>query len=113
MGCGPPGDRRTYDPSSDRQRQTEGDTPLRGGGKISTSPQGCQSAVGREVTRWLPRRRPRRKRRRAAKRRSKSVVYDLLSESLGGLKAPVFLLAFLPLGCSLTPKEDAAISILI
>jgi len=50
MGCGPPGDRRTYDPSIVRQRQTEGDTPLLGGGKTSTSLQYCQSAVGREVT---------------------------------------------------------------
>ena len=41
---------RTYDLSIVRQRQTEGDTPLQGGGKISTSPTGCQSAVGREVT---------------------------------------------------------------
>jgi hypothetical protein len=39
-----------YDQSIVRQRQTEGDTPLHGGGKISISPQGCQSAVGREVT---------------------------------------------------------------
>jgi hypothetical protein len=52
MGCVPSGDRRTYDPSIVRQRQTEGDTPLPGGGKTSTSLQGCQSAVGREVT-WM------------------------------------------------------------
>jgi len=51
MGCSPPGDfeeRMTHQSfGSDR---TEGDTPFHGGGKISISPEGCQSAVGREVT---------------------------------------------------------------
>src|SRR4029453_5287907 len=41
---------RAYDPSNVRQRQFEGDTPFHRGGKTSISPEGCQSAVGREVT---------------------------------------------------------------
>src|ERR1700737_4614814 len=116
MGCGPPGDLGTYDPSIVRQRQTEGDTPLHGGGKISTSPEGCQSAVGREVTRWQPRRSPRPKRaarERAARRRSKSTTYDSLI-FLGGLRAPDF---FRPHSASVrprpTPREDGTISELI
>src|SRR5713101_2695631 len=95
MGWSPPGDRRTYDPSINRQRQTEGDTPRRGGGKISTSPQGCQSAVGREVTEWLPRRRPQRRARRAGRKRSSnSVLYVELHGFLGACGPPFFCAFF-------------------
>src|SRR5688572_13842366 len=85
----------TYDLSIVRQRQTEGDTPLPGGGKISTSPEGCQSAVGREVTStWQRRRRAERRRPapvRAARRRSKSTIYENPQDFCGGLRAPLFL----------------------
>ena len=82
---------RTYDLSIVRQRQTEGDTPLQGGGKISTSPQGCQSAVGREVKSWPRRKRlPRRLRRRAARRRSKSTIYEEPTRLLWGPAGPPF-----------------------
>src|SRR4029453_3739654 len=79
----------TYDQSNYRQRQTKGDTLLPGGGKISISPGGCQSAVGREVTRWPRRRRPPRRQRRRPRKRSKSIVYEFLPD-LRGPSGPRF-----------------------
>ena len=59
----------TYDQSNFRQRQTKGDTLLPGGGKISISLRGCQSAVGREVTTMATKKKSAKKAKKATKKK--------------------------------------------